>query len=162
MLPDTDQSCPCPVLDGCIRFLYIFCRRDAAENPQTVYYYVCSEGMRKMAMKDKFSSRKNRKQVEQAPGITRQVMSYNDDCMLCFFNMEKGAVIEPHQHKAVQNGYVISGKVRLFDKNKETVYTADAGCGYVFDSEEVHGLEVLETAEIVEAFTPSRPEMISD
>ncbi|MGM0431905.1 MAG: cupin domain-containing protein [Spirochaetota bacterium] len=111
-------------------------------------------------MKDQFTDKQHRKSNEIKPGILMTVMSYNDECMMCHFTMKKGGIIEPHAHDAVQNGYVISGKVRLFDANRETVFMASAGNGYVFDPQETHGLEVMEETELVESFAPLRPEFI--
>jgi len=93
------------------------------------------------------------------PGIFRTTLAYNDKLMLCHFTMKKGSVISLHNHKAVQIGYVIKGKVRFFTKDDDNMI-AGAGSSYVFDSEEYHGLEVLEDAELIECFTPMRPEYL--
>lgn len=97
------------------------------------------------------------KTVEMFPGIYRTTLSYNDDIMLCHFTMKKGAYIPLHSHVAAQIGYVIKGKVRFFTKEKEDIIV-EPGCGYIFDSNEEHGSEVLEDTELIESFTPMRPE----
>lgn len=99
------------------------------------------------------------KPVEMLPGIFRTTLAYNDKLMLCHFTMKKGAVISLHNHKAVQIGYVIKGKVRFFTKDNDNII-AEAGSSYVFASEEYHGLEVLEDTELIECFSPMRPEYI--
>ena len=113
-------------------------------------------------MKDKFTNRSERNAVEVVPGITKRVMSYAEDTMMCLFSMKQGAKIPLHSHDATQNGYVISGKVRLFGEGEETTFIAGPGCGYYFSSQEQHGLEVLEEAELVECFSPLRREYIAD
>ena len=99
------------------------------------------------------------KPVEMIPGIFRTTLTYNEQIMLCHFSMKKGALIPLHNHKAVQNGYVIKGKVRFFTRGNDSIIV-ETGSSYVFDSEEYHGSEVLEDTEIIESFTPIRPEYI--
>ncbi len=113
-------------------------------------------------MIDKFTDQSKRKAVELLPGITKKVMSYGDDSMICRFTMKQGAAIPLHSHKASQNGYVISGKVRLIGPEEKTTFIAGPGCGYYLEPHEVHGLEVLEDALIVETFSPLRPEYVAD
>jgi quercetin dioxygenase-like cupin family protein len=102
-----------------------------------------------------------RKKVEMLPGIYRITMSYNDESMLCYFTFEKGASIPLHKHEAVQNGFVIKGKVRFLQEGGESIIT-EAGDGYIFGSNELHGSEVLEDTELIECFTPMRPEYVDD
>jgi quercetin dioxygenase-like cupin family protein len=98
--------------------------------------------------------------VENPPGILRTTLSWNEQSMLCHFRMTKGARIPLHDHPAVQNGYLISGRVR-FHRGAET-FIAVAGTGYCFASGEQHGAEVLEDSEAVECFTPARIEYALD
>ena len=95
--------------------------------------------------------------VEGPPGILRTTMAYDADTMLCHIVMKPGAVIPLHDHPAVQNGYVLSGKVK-FNKADGSSFIAEEGTGYVFGSMEAHGAEVIETAVIIECFAPMRPE----
>jgi quercetin dioxygenase-like cupin family protein len=100
------------------------------------------------------------KQAQEGPeGIFRTTLAYNEKAMMCHFTMKKGAKIPLHHHPAVQNGYIISGKVR-FNRGMGYTFIAEAGDSYVFDPEEPHGAEVLEDAELVECFAPMRPEYI--
>ena len=95
--------------------------------------------------------------VENPKGILRTTMAYSRETMLCHFYMSKGAEIPLHNHPAVQNGYVISGKIE-FRTGDGNSFIAEAGSGYAFASEEVHGAQVLEDAELIECFAPMRPE----
>jgi quercetin dioxygenase-like cupin family protein len=95
--------------------------------------------------------------VENPPGIFRTTMAWNEQAMLCHFRMSKGARIPLHDHPAVQNGYLISGRVRFLNQAGEA-FVAVAGTGYCFGPREPHGAEVLEDAEAVECFSPARPE----
>jgi len=104
---------------------------------------------------------KEGKRVEIFPGIFRITMSYNEASMLCYFTLKKGANIPLHQHEAVQNGFVIRGKVRFLQKDGKSLVAGD-GDGYIFESNEKHGSEVLEDSELIECFTPMRPEYVDD
>lgn len=108
-------------------------------------------------MKKQMTHTDKEKTVEMLPGIFRTTLSYNAQMMLCHFTMRKGAKIALHNHAAAQNGYVIKGKVRFFTKDGND-FIAVPGTSYTFDSEEFHGSEVLEDTELVESFTPMRPE----
>ena len=95
---------------------------------------------------------------ENPPGITRRTLSYNHELMLCHFQMKAGAQIPLHNHRPSQIGYVISGKVRFIGKQDADAFEVGAGDSYVFDPEKHHGAQVLEDAELIECFSPSRQE----
>lgn len=97
--------------------------------------------------------------VEMLPGLRRTTLAYNPDLMLCHFRMVRGAQVPLHHHRAVQNGYVLAGRLRFFHADG-TFDDVGPGDSYVFDSEEVHGSEALEDSEFVENFTPCRPEYL--
>jgi len=98
--------------------------------------------------------------VEMRPGITKRALAYNEQGMMCHFILEKGAALEMHHHPEVQIGYMIKGKVKLIKADGSSII-ATAGTSWVFDSNEVHGVEeVYETSELVECFLPLRPDYI--
>jgi len=99
--------------------------------------------------------------VEFMPGIFRTTMSYNENSMLCHFRLTRGASIKLHHHAAVQNGYVIKGKVRFLKEGGKSFIVGN-GDGYIFGSNEPHGSEVLEDTELIECFTPMRPEYVDE
>ena len=99
--------------------------------------------------KDKVNS------VKLLEGIFRKTLSYNDEVMLCQFNLEKDAEIPLHDHEAHQIGYVITGKIQFFTETRGDFITK-AGDSYTFDSFEKHGAKIIESAEIIEVFSPIR------
>jgi quercetin dioxygenase-like cupin family protein len=101
----------------------------------------------------------NAKAVEMKPGVVRRTLVYNDEIMLCHFTVAQGSTLDIHQHAAVQSGYVTKGKIKII-KGDGTSFVAPAGTAYVFDSNEAHGVEVLEPSEVIECFAPVRPEFI--
>ena len=107
-------------------------------------------------------ARKNEiKSTESPAGIFRTTLAYNESIMLCHFSMTKGAKVPLHSHPASQNGYVIRGRLRFIRGDKAEGFIAEAGCSYVFNGGEPHGAEVLEEAEVIECFSPMRPEYAS-
>ena len=114
-----------------------------------------------MAEKAGLTRLKDGKKVEIFPGIFRTTMSYNEASMLCCITLTKGANIPLHHHEAVQNGFVIRGKVRFLQEGGKS-FVVENGDGYIFESNEKHGGEVLEDSELIECFTPMRPEYVDD
>ena len=98
------------------------------------------------------------KPVENPPGIVRKTLSYNDEAMLCHFNLKKGSKIPLHDHRATQIGYIISGKVRFIAETTDKEFEANPGDSYVFSAFVKHGTDVLEDTEYVEVFVPVRDE----
>ena len=114
-----------------------------------------------MSRKKPVARRSEAPPVESPPGVTRRTLAYNEESMLCHFHLEKGAIIPLHHHPAVQNGYVVRGRVRFLGEDGRS-FVAEGGCGYVFDPHEPHGAEALEETEVVDFFTPMRPEYLPD
>ena len=111
-----------------------------------------SESLRKNAKKQDL------KAVENPAGIFRTTMAYTNESMLCHFNMKKGAEIPLHHHRATQNGYVVSGAIEFLIGDGTRSFRAEAGSGYAFGADEPHGARVIEDAEVIEVFSPMRPE----
>lgn len=99
----------------------------------------------------------NIQKVKALDGIYRKTMAYNDSVMLCYFDLEKNAEIPLHDHEAHQIGYVVSGKIQFITETRGD-FLAQEGDSYVFNSREKHGARVLETAEVIEVFCPTRDE----
>ena len=117
-------------------------------------------------MRDKNKTRKNAelkdlKAVEKPAGIFRTTLSFHEHSMLCHFKMTRGSAIPLHNHEAVQHGYVLQGKLR-FLLNEGKSFIASPGTSYAFEPWEHHGAEVLEDSEVLEFFTPMRPEYVDN
>lgn len=76
--------------------------------------------------------------------------------MLCHFSLEKSATIPLHNHEAHQIGYVLKGRIQFITENDKNNFIAKEGDSYVFNSYEKHGAKILETAEVIEVFNPTR------
>lgn len=97
--------------------------------------------------------------VEAAEGIMRKTLAYSPSQMLCHFSMKAGARIPLHNHEAAQIGYLIAGKARFFKESGEE-FIAETGSSWAFPEWEKHGAEFLEDSEVVEVFSPLRPEYL--
>lgn len=108
-------------------------------------------------MQKKITHVAHEKAIEMFPGFFRTTLTYNDQLMLCHFTLKAGAQIPLHKHVAVQNGYLISGRVQLLSDDGSSQEILP-GTSYVFDSNEIHGAIALEDSVYVETFYPVRPE----
>jgi quercetin dioxygenase-like cupin family protein len=96
--------------------------------------------------------------VENPEGFFRRTLAYNDDLMLCHFKAKAGSRIPLHSHPASQIGYVISGRVVFTGETEDDRFQVESGDSYVFSGHVKHGAEILEDAEFIETFSPSRDE----
>ncbi len=93
--------------------------------------------------------------VERAPGIDRVTLTYDKDSMICYFYLEKGAVLEMHTHIQSQNGIVMKGRIDFIKEDGEILELKE-GDAYYFGSNDPHGSKVIEDTELLECFSPSR------
>jgi quercetin dioxygenase-like cupin family protein len=105
-------------------------------------------------MFNRITSKEDINPIKLIEGVIRKTLIYNDSVMMCYFLLEKNARIPIHNHKEHQIGYVIKGKIKFLTKTGE--FIAKAGDSYVFDSHEKHGALIIEKAEVIEVFHPSR------
>ena len=96
--------------------------------------------------------------VENPAGIVRKTLAFNDEAMLCHFELKKDSAIPLHNHRATQIGYVIRGHVRFLADSTDDEFEVRTGDSYVFGAFVKHGAEILEDSEFVEVFVPVRDE----
>ena len=92
--------------------------------------------------------------VKVFKGIYRKTLAYNSNIMLCHFFLEKSAEVPLHNHKEIQVGYVIKGRLKFFTENGE--FIAREGDSYIFNSNVKHGAIILEDSEVIDIFNPAR------
>jgi quercetin dioxygenase-like cupin family protein len=93
--------------------------------------------------------------VEGPAGIFRTTMAFDAQTMMCHFRLTRGSRIPMHSHAAVQNGYMVSGRMKFTLEDGKT-FEALPGTGWCFASMEGHAAEVLEDSEVIECFSPMR------
>ncbi|MHA1680715.1 MAG: cupin domain-containing protein [Promethearchaeota archaeon] len=96
--------------------------------------------------------------IEMLPGIFRRTMVYNNEAMVCHFDLKKGAEIPLHDHPASQLGYLISGKAEFYYETRENKIIVHPGDSYIIPGGVTHGAKMIEDCIIIECFAPSRPE----
>jgi len=96
---------------------------------------------------------------ELLPGVFMKVLTVGDQSMLCEFELKQGAVIPAHQHPQEQSGYMVSGKMRFFGDEGETII--EPGCSWNFKGGVVHGVVVLDDSVVVEVFSPVRQDYLA-
>lgn len=97
-------------------------------------------------------------EIPMIEGIFRRNLAHFRDASLNLFRLEKDSKIPLHKHMNAQMGYVLKGKMRMFNGSSE--YIVKTGSSYIFEQWEPHGVEILEDSEIIEVFLPCRHEFL--
>lgn len=92
------------------------------------------------------------------PGVTRKVLTYSEDLMMCEITFEKGAVGNVHSHPHLQITYIAEGKF-LFTIDGESREVCKGDSVYM-PANSVHGVECLEAGVLVDVFNPMRKEFV--
>lgn len=92
-------------------------------------------------------------------GVTRKILSYSKDMMVCELEFEKGAVGAMHSHVHEQIGYVISGKLIYQEEGAEDKELC-AGDSYHVAPNVKHGVVALEPVKLLDVFTPMREDFL--
>ena len=91
-------------------------------------------------------------------GVTRKVMGYNDDVMMCEISFEKGARGNTHSHPHTQVTYIAEGKFS-FTIGGETKEVSKGDC-VLMPSGVEHGTVCLEAGKLVDVFSPKREDFL--
>lgn len=92
------------------------------------------------------------------PGVTRKILTYSDDLMMCEITFQKGAQGNTHSHPHLQITYIaegsfeftIDGETKIVNKG-DSVYMA---------ANSVHGVKALEAGKLVDVFNPKRDDFL--
>ncbi|MBT3210205.1 MAG: cupin domain-containing protein [Bacteroidetes bacterium] len=87
-------------------------------------------------------------------GVDFELLSSGKKSMITKMNYKNGDSIPFHKHPNEQAGYIISGKIRIQFKNNDQILTS--GDSYVIDENIEHSVEVIESGEVIDVFTPPR------
>jgi len=92
------------------------------------------------------------------PGVTRKVLSYSDELMMCEITFEKGAKGNFHSHEHLQITYIAEGSFS-FTIDGETKIVSKGDSVYM-PSGVLHGVTALEAGVLVDVFNPMRKEFV--
>lgn len=100
-----------------------------------------------------------KEEIEQiAPGISRQMLGYGPDLMLCRVWFDQGAVGQVHSHPHSQTSYIESGRFRVtIDGEQRDIGAGDA---FFVAPDLAHGATCLEAGVILDAFSPARADFL--
>jgi quercetin dioxygenase-like cupin family protein len=91
-------------------------------------------------------------------GVSFKSLAHGEKTHLTEFRLEKGSHIPEHSHPHEQTGYLISGKMKFTIDGE--VFMAEAGDGWNIPGDVEHGVEVLESAVVIEVFSPAREDYL--
>ena len=92
------------------------------------------------------------------PGVSRKILSYSDQVMMCEITFEKGAKGNFHSHVHEQITYVAKGSFS-FTIGGETK-TVSQGDSLQMPSGVEHGVTCLEEGILVDVFSPKRDDFL--
>lgn len=92
------------------------------------------------------------------PGVTRRVMCWSDNLMMCEITFEKGAQGNFHRHPHEQITYIAEGKFRFTIDGEEC--NVCKGDSVFMPSNSLHGVTCLEPGKLVDVFNPKREEFL--
>ncbi len=94
-----------------------------------------------------------------APGMDRKIIANNDSIMAVEVRFETGGRGAIHQHVHEQVTYVVSGKFE-FTTNGVTKIV-EAGDSLFFETMNTHGALCLEKGILIDVFTPTRKDFLT-
>jgi quercetin dioxygenase-like cupin family protein len=89
----------------------------------------------------------------------RRTLVSGKDAMLVRIEFKKGYVVPMHKHQE-SVGYVVRGKLKMKIGTKE--FMLSKGSAWVHPSGVDHMTEALEDSEVLEIFSPPRPEWVQN
>lgn len=92
-------------------------------------------------------------------GMTRKILAYSENMMVCEIILAKGAEIPMHQHIHEQSTNVISGKC-LYTIGGETKEVGP-GDSVMIGPDVPHKITVLEDMRVLDVFSPMREDFLS-
>lgn len=92
------------------------------------------------------------------PGVSRRILSYSDELMMCEISFEKRAKGNFHKHPHLQITYIAKGSFE-FTIDGETKIVNQGDSVYMPSNSE-HGVTCLEEGILVDVFNPKRDDFL--
>lgn len=92
------------------------------------------------------------------PGVTRRILSYCDEMMMCEITFEKGARGNLHAHPHIQMSYVAEGSFEFTVGDEVSV--VNKGDSILIPSNTTHGVLCLADGKLVDIFNPKREDFL--
>jgi quercetin dioxygenase-like cupin family protein len=97
---------------------------------------------------------------EVGEGVTRKVLAFHDNLMVCELHFKKGSIGALHSHPHEQCTYIISGLFAFEIGGKQAVL--GAGDSTYKQGEIMHGAVCLEEGSLIDVFTPQREDFLEN
>ena len=91
-------------------------------------------------------------------GVSFDLLSVGQESMVTKMNYKSGDFVPEHKHPNEQSGYVLSGIYMLRLDDIDEILTK--GDSYSIPANVLHSLEILEPGEVIDVFTPPRPDYL--
>lgn len=91
-------------------------------------------------------------------GVNFMLLSHGEKSMVTKMLYKITDNVPIHTHPNEQSGYVVSGKYRLKLNGHDEIL--EAGDSYTIPANVQHSLEILESGEVVDVFTPPREDYL--
>lgn len=101
---------------------------------------------------------KDREPVLAEPGVTRKVLAYNEQVMMCEISFKEGAKGSAHAHPHTQVSYVAKGSLRFTLGDEVNIISK--GDSVLIPPDVTHSAEALEEAVLVDVFHPMRKNFV--
>ena len=91
-------------------------------------------------------------------GVTRKVLGYSENMMVCEIRLEKGAVIPSHAHPHEQCSTMVYGKCMY--RVGEDVREVGTGDSVMIAPDVLHDIVALEDCLVIDVFSPMREDFV--
>lgn len=106
-----------------------------------------------------FNSDKELDWEDLGGGVSRKIMSYNEDLMVAKVRFEAGSAGAAHQHPHTQISYVESGVFEYTIDGRK--FMMEQGDTCIVPSDSIHGCRCLEAGVLVDSFSPMREDFVT-
>ncbi len=110
-------------------------------------------------MKGKVALHDEQKLIDLGGGVTRRILSYDENLMSVEVSFETGSVGAVHTHPHTQCSYVLSGKFSYLVEDEAV--ELNPGDSIVVPSGLPHGTFCLEKGVLLDIFTPMREDFLT-
>ena len=110
-------------------------------------------------MKGKVALHDEQKLIDLGGGVTRRILSYDENLMSVEVSFETGAVGAVHTHPHTQCSYVLSGRFSYSVEGEDV--DLSSGDSIVVPSGLPHGTVCLEKGVLLDFFTPMRKDFLN-
>jgi quercetin dioxygenase-like cupin family protein len=100
----------------------------------------------------------NNTQKREFMGVSFDLLSVGKESMVTKMNYKSGDLVPLHKHPNEQSGYVLSGIYMLRIEDLDEILIK--GDSYSIPANVEHSLEIFEPGEVIDMFTPPRPDYL--